>query len=157
MQTQINAAYSVRHSGAFGRFSGPLVVSILILWCMASLAAQGVGPPSVKGPMPETTENKSQENKAAKDLYKQTCARCHGADGSGKETRGDTKEIPDFTSDKWQEQRSNAQLLVSIREGKGTRMPAFASKLTDNQARDLLTFVRAFGSKQGKTTEKRRE
>jgi hypothetical protein len=54
-------------------------------------------------------------------------------------------EIPDFTSRKWQERHSDAQLLTSILDGKGKQMPAFSGKISRDQAHKLLDVVRAFG------------
>ena len=39
----------------------------------------------------------------------------------------------------------NAQLLVSILNGKGTLMPANNERVTPDQARDVVAYVRAFG------------
>jgi mono/diheme cytochrome c family protein len=51
--------------------------------------------------------------------------------------------IPDFTSRAWQDSRSNAELIVGTLEGKGTFMPGFRDRLNDEQARDLIAYVRA--------------
>jgi cytochrome c oxidase cbb3-type subunit 3 len=77
-------------------------------------------------------------------LYQQNCMKCHGADGKGKEVRGDAPTTPDFTSHKWQQQRSDAQLSVSIRDGKGERMPPFSEKLNREQVRELVSHIRQF-------------
>jgi hypothetical protein len=53
--------------------------------------------------------------------------------------------IPDFTSRDWQTSRSSTQLASSILEGKGTFMPTWNAKLTPQQARDLVLYVRSFG------------
>jgi hypothetical protein len=53
--------------------------------------------------------------------------------------------IPDFTSRDWQTSRSSSQLDSSILEGKGTFMPTWSAKLTPQQARDLVLYVRSFG------------
>ena len=53
--------------------------------------------------------------------------------------------IPDFTSRPWQETVSVPQLVASILDGKGTLMPAFRGRLTDEQGQDLAAYARAFG------------
>jgi mono/diheme cytochrome c family protein len=53
--------------------------------------------------------------------------------------------IPDFTSRAWQEGVSNPRLAVSIVEGKGGLMPPFRAQVGDDQAQDLVAYVRAFG------------
>src|SRR5262249_17788270 len=70
--------------------------------------------------------------------------KCHGADGTARAARRLLPDIPDFTRGSWQRRRSNAQLLVSILDGKGTGMPAFRGKITTRQARDLVGHVRRF-------------
>jgi mono/diheme cytochrome c family protein len=78
-------------------------------------------------------------------VFRQHCARCHGDDFTGAAWRDDGRRIPDFTSGAWQASRSDGQLLASIREGKGLRMPAFAGQLNDEQVRDLLLVIRRAG------------
>jgi mono/diheme cytochrome c family protein len=51
--------------------------------------------------------------------------------------------IPDFTSRAWQEQRGDAQLAVSILDGRGTLMPAYRDRISGEKVRDLVTYVRA--------------
>jgi hypothetical protein len=53
--------------------------------------------------------------------------------------------IPDFTSHAWQESVTNPQLAVSILDGKGTSMPEFRERISEQQAEDLITCVRALG------------
>jgi mono/diheme cytochrome c family protein/uncharacterized membrane protein len=56
-------------------------------------------------------------------------------------------KIPDFTRPEWHKQRSDAQLTTSILEGKETDMPAFDGKLSEQEIRDLLAYVRTFGER----------
>jgi hypothetical protein len=70
------------------------------------------------------------------------CARCHGTDHTGSAWREHGREIPDFTSAAWHQGRSDAQLVVSILEGKGTRMPAFNDKVSTMRARALVRLIR---------------
>ena len=53
--------------------------------------------------------------------------------------------IPDFTNAAWHQERGDAQLQISILEGKGTMMPANRGRVTEEQAADLVAFVRTFG------------
>lgn len=79
-----------------------------------------------------------------RDLYNRSCARCHGKDGKGEEARDATPSIPDFTSRKWQEERSDAQLLTSIQDGRGKEMPAFADKFGRERSKELVSYIRQF-------------
>jgi hypothetical protein len=53
--------------------------------------------------------------------------------------------IPDFTSRDWQASRSSGQLATSILEGKGTLMVPWNTRLTPEQARSLVLYVRNIG------------
>jgi mono/diheme cytochrome c family protein len=77
-------------------------------------------------------------------LFQQFCVRCHAADGNGAQVRRTMPTIPDFTLHAWQEGRSDPQLLISVLDGKGTRMPPFRDTLARDQARDLVALVRSF-------------
>ena len=70
--------------------------------------------------------------------------KCHGADGTGSQTRSLLSEIPDFTSAPWQQQRADAQLMASILDGKGSDMPPQRGKISEEQARGLAAHVRGF-------------
>jgi mono/diheme cytochrome c family protein len=83
--------------------------------------------------------------RAATGLYRQYCLSCHGSDGRGQEIKAGMPTIPDFSGRAWQEAASNAQLAVSILDGKGTLMPAFRGRLSDSDALDLTAYIRAFG------------
>jgi mono/diheme cytochrome c family protein/uncharacterized membrane protein len=77
-------------------------------------------------------------------LFGQRCAKCHGADGTGRPARDLLPEIPDFTNDSWQAQRSDPQLSASILDGRGQGMPAMRGKIAESRVRGLVTHVRSF-------------
>jgi mono/diheme cytochrome c family protein/uncharacterized membrane protein len=81
---------------------------------------------------------------ADRELFRQQCVKCHGADGTGSEARGRQPKIPNFTDNSWQARRSDAQLLASILNGKGREMPPWRGKVSEEQARRLVGQVRAF-------------
>jgi mono/diheme cytochrome c family protein len=81
----------------------------------------------------------------ASGLYRQYCLACHGPAGRGADVRAGMPTIPDFTSRAWQAAAGNPQLVVSILEGKGTLMASFRGRVQDDQAADLVAYVRAFG------------
>src|SRR6058998_1025089 len=95
------------------------------------------------------TTKKSAAARAG-DLFRNNCARCHGADGAGDTPLGHTYNTPDFTDPEWWRKHSNitsAGSLVSIvRHGKGG-MPAFGRKLTRTEIRRLVDYVRRFKNK----------
>src|SRR5215831_11633638 len=90
----------------------------------------------------------SQESSAAavdkaKATYRKLCQRCHAAEGKGDR---DTPGVPDFTRRTWQEQKSDAQLIVSILDGRGSSMPAFRGRLDQAKAKELVAHVRTFAN-----------
>jgi cytochrome c553 len=90
--------------------------------------------------MPSSTYGQAE----SAGVYQKSCAKCHGTDGTGKPARAIDPEIPDFSAAAWQKRRTDAQLLVSILDGKGSSMPTFRGKLNDKQARGLVAHVRSF-------------
>jgi mono/diheme cytochrome c family protein/uncharacterized membrane protein len=88
------------------------------------------------------------EGGAVSRLYRQHCQKCHGADGTGSPARARLPRLPDFTDTRWQRRRTDARLLASVLDGKGSQMPAFEEKINDDQARELVATVRGFGGRQ---------
>ena len=77
------------------------------------------------------------------DLFKQKCAMCHGADGKGYASL----KTPDFTDPKVQASLTDKEIVETIKNGrKGTAMPAFADKLSDDQVHSLVTYIRSLDS-----------
>jgi mono/diheme cytochrome c family protein len=97
--------------------------------------------PALPGP-PEDT---AAEDRIGLSIFRQYCFVCHGLDGKGTSMRPTLPPIPDFTSPSFHKEHSDAQLLVSILEGKGTLMPANRGRVTEDQARALVAYVRTFG------------
>jgi mono/diheme cytochrome c family protein len=98
---------------------------------------------------PEAVGTDSVEPTRAAELYHKNCQSCHGKEGNGNGMRRTNPELPDFASAQWQGSRSDAQLLVSILEGKGTSMPAF-DHLSPSLARGLVAHVRTFAPTAGR-------
>ena len=77
---------------------------------------------------------------AGGDLFKQKCAMCHGADGKG----FPALKTPDFTDPKVQASLSDKEMTEVIKKGKpGTAMPAFGEKLSEDQIKSLVTYIRS--------------
>jgi cytochrome c6 len=79
-------------------------------------------------------------------LYKTKCAACHGPDGAGNVPMGKTLGVTDLTSADVQKQ-TDAQLTDSITNGKGKKMPAYKGKLTDDQIKGLVGYIRELAKK----------
>jgi cytochrome c6 len=77
--------------------------------------------------------------------FKAKCAMCHGADGAGSTPTGTALKVRDLGSSAVQAQ-TDAQLTDIVTNGKGT-MPAYKGKLTDDQIKGLVAFIRSFAKK----------
>src|ERR1700683_62640 len=79
-------------------------------------------------------------------LYKSKCAACHGPDGTGNVPTGKSLGVTDLTSGDVQKQ-TDAQLTDSIANGKGKKMPAYKGKVTDDQIKGLVGYIRELAKK----------
>jgi len=99
------------------------------------------------GLQPRTTKTTSSR---ADDLFRQNCARCHGAEGRGDTPLGKTLNAPDFTDTDWWQKHSDItsskSLAGIVNHGKGG-MPAFGKKLTRTEINLLVGYVRKFRKK----------
>jgi mono/diheme cytochrome c family protein/uncharacterized membrane protein len=123
-------------------------------------AAKGAAPkPTV--PRPSETAQKTSPgapgSSAIRELFSEHCAECHGAKGTGSAVRRRMPDIPDFTNASWQARRTDAQLMASITEGKGSDMPPFSEDITKEQARGLVVFVRSFGRARAESKQEERK
>jgi len=85
----------------------------------------------------------------AKENWEKNCASCHGMDGKGKTKAGRLAEVKDFTDPKYQETLVDEKMYQQMKEGlkdqKGKeRMKPFKDKLTDDEIKALVQFVRGF-------------
>jgi mono/diheme cytochrome c family protein/uncharacterized membrane protein len=107
----------------------------------------GKGLVSAGDPKPEDSRPPlaaAAKTPAVRELFQQHCGKCHGADGTGSPVRKDHPKIPDFAAASGLAQRSDAQMLACILDGKGKDMPTWRGKISEQQASDLATYVRAF-------------
>jgi len=77
---------------------------------------------------------------AGADTYKAKCAMCHGADGLGATPAGKAMKAASF-KDPALVNAPDAQLIAAIKNGKN-KMPAYAGKLTDDQIKSALVYIR---------------
>jgi cytochrome c6 len=82
----------------------------------------------------------------APTLYKAKCAGCHSDDGSGSGPTGKQLGVKDLRSDEVQKQ-TDTQLSDSITNGVGKKMPAYKGKLTDDQIKGLVAYIRDLAKK----------
>ena len=84
----------------------------------------------------------------AKDNWVKNCQKCHGADGKGQTVMGKKLKVKDYTDAKVQDAFKDEEAFKITKEGKkeGDKeaMPAYAEKLSDQEIKDLVAFVRKF-------------
>jgi mono/diheme cytochrome c family protein len=99
----------------------------------------------VKKPLPAPSGEMAAQIRVGAAIFQQFCLVCHGPDGTGNLVRPAMPPIPDFTNRAWHKGKSDAELTVSILEGKGTLMPANNTRLSRDQAKNLVAYIRSFG------------
>jgi len=78
-------------------------------------------------------------------LFDTTCAKCHGADGTGNTVVGKAVGAKDLGSAE-AKKLTDAEVHTQIEQGKGN-MPPFGGTLNKAQIDSLVPIVRAFGKK----------
>ncbi len=69
--------------------------------------------------------------------FKAKCAMCHGADGTKENPGMGVKSLAGADVQK----QSDADLVAAVSKGKG-KMPAYAGKLSDDEIKGVVAFVR---------------
>lgn len=83
-----------------------------------------------------------QERRVVVAMYNRYCVRCHGVDGKGV---WDIPDVPDFTNQRWQQCRSDEQIVRLTIEGRGACMPAFRGTLSIEETWAMARYLRTFG------------
>ena len=81
------------------------------------------------------------------EVYRANCSACHGQDGSGSPVRAAMPTIPDFRNMAWQMATTDLEIVHQIHDGSEPRMPAFRTKLSQDQILGLAIYLRAFAVK----------
>jgi mono/diheme cytochrome c family protein len=95
----------------------------------------------LKNPVPATPRALA----AGEQLYGIHCQKCHGekGDGRGEKAAELFAKPTDFTNYKQMRPLRDGEIFVAILEGKKP-MPAFGDKVSDEQAWQLVDYVRTF-------------
>ncbi len=109
--------------------------------CATLIAFSGGSPAKT-----EPTRTLSSSAADGQKLFANHCAICHGKNGRGL-PNWKAKGQADWTNAKWQQSRTDAQLGAIIEKGKGTYMPGWKSKLSQDEIAALIKQIRAFGKK----------
>ena len=95
-------------------------------------------------PAQPTATAPADEMASARKIYTDMCSRCHKDDGSGGKTEieGETINAENLRSDKMKKM-ADEKYVDYIKNGiPDEGMPAFKDKLTDEQIKDVIKFIR---------------
>ena len=154
---------SVKHSRSSARFLGGLMAMVFTIVFLAATASSTRGGDHAWGSIFHThfgheevppgqiatlnggawywMRSPEQEKTVVMNLFNRYCIRCHGVDGRGV---WDIPGIPDFTDVRWQNYRSDADIVRIIIEGRGAVMPQFRGALALDEAWGLAHYLRTF-------------
>ncbi len=101
--------------------------------------------PTVTSASLDESQSSSSSTKGSdlgRKVFADRCAFCHGSDGKGIRA----KKTPDFTDPAEQASLTDQVILETIRNGrKGTAMPAWKGKLSDEEIHAVASHVRSLG------------
>jgi mono/diheme cytochrome c family protein len=86
-------------------------------------------------------------------LFRDQCARCHGAAGlgDGRDGAALNPKPANLTDETWTHGSSDGEIFVTIRDGLKadgrTAMPSFASRMTAQEMWTTVNYIRTLGSK----------
>ena len=135
---------------------GVLIVFLVAAWQNAFASHASIYEPRVpqeileevqeiENPYPATEEQIA----AGRKIYfgKGLCVTCHSKDGRGVRIPGHSPR--NFTDSKWQEIRTDGELMWVLRNGSpGTGMPVRVGKvITEKEGWSVINFVRTFAGK----------
>jgi mono/diheme cytochrome c family protein len=79
----------------------------------------------------------------AAENWAKNCASCHAKDGSGNTVMGKKSGVENYQDAKVQAKFTDAQATEIIKNGKD-KMKAFKEKLTDDEIKALVAYIRTF-------------
>src|SRR5215471_2435313 len=134
----------VRHitrNETFARVEQSVIKRVaLIIGLLIGIAALGVA--SGVGLKDLPTSAKERDTVSGREIYVNTCIRCHGIDGKGAMGIQLAPPPADLTSDSVQN-RLDATLFKRIHDGKAnTAMGAWKYSLSDDEIWDVLAYIR---------------
>lgn len=97
--------------------------------CMLTAALMIAAPTAIAAPVAE--------------VYAKNCASCHGKDGKGDTVMGKKTKARDYTDAKVQASFTDAEAIKVINDGKD-KMKGYKDKVTAAEAKELVTYIRAF-------------
>lgn len=82
----------------------------------------------------------------AAEIWENSCASCHGADGKAQTKQGKKLKVRDYTDPKVQAELKDDAMLTAIldgvKENGKERMKGFKDEVSEAEAKDLVKFIR---------------
>lgn len=107
------------------------------------LASALLAAPPAKDPLKDVPQFSGD----LQNYWTTVCARCHGANGNGRDPNG--KQLPDagfdFTDSRKANRKKDSDWVKTTLDGK-EKMPAFKARMTEADARKFLPLMRAFAA-----------
>jgi mono/diheme cytochrome c family protein len=121
-----------------------VLICVLVIYWLSQENKPWVVPPeykSLKNPLPPSESNL----KAARQIYFDECAQCHGdaGKGDGPEARSHYPLPADLTDPKLLTNVPDGEIFYQISEGRRP-MPSFKNRLTEDERWQLVLLVRSF-------------
>jgi cbb3-type cytochrome c oxidase subunit III len=92
-----------------------------------------------KDPNPVTAATVQQ----GQTLFTQNCVRCHGKDGTGDGPDGDPNNLPADLTDPYRAPLNpDGTLFYKISNGKGSEMPAFKTKMSNDEVWAVVAYIK---------------
>ena len=91
-------------------------------------------------PLPEA-DARTRDLAAGQRIFERKCASCHNTNGDGKTVTASRFPYANLLDGVWRSDGSDAAIERQIREGHDP-MPKFEGKLTDEEIRQTVTYVR---------------
>ena len=91
-------------------------------------------------PLPEA-DARTRDLAAGQRIFERKCASCHNSNGDGKTVTAGRFPYANLLDGVWRSDGSDAAIERQIREGHDP-MPKFQGKLTDEEIRQTVTYVR---------------
>jgi mono/diheme cytochrome c family protein len=91
-------------------------------------------------PLPEA-DARTRDLAAGQRIFERKCASCHNSNGDGKTVTAGRFPYANLVDGVWRSDGSDAAIERQIRQGRDP-MPKFEGKLTDEEIRQTVTYVR---------------
>lgn len=133
------------------------IMPLIAIVCAASLSlGMGLSTPGIDSwKVPEDARKRKNPSNvteagisAAREIYKDQCAKCHGetGKGDGPESFMYKTKPSDFTDARVMNAMTDGEIFYEISEGRRP-MPMFKQRLSEEQRWQLVNFLRTFAAK----------